>query len=111
MAVETGISTSGALGGKDFFAQTRLDLSTCATGEESDAALAALLLRYLRHMYDRRVGAWPGRDAHDTLRMTCHAAEVLHQLSFDHDTAELVFHAGNWLINLAAIYHLPPPER
>jgi hypothetical protein len=111
MAGETGISASSPFGGRDFFAQTRLDLGTCATLEESDAALGALLLRYLRHMYDERQGAWPGRDGRDTLRLTCHAAEVLHQLNFDNNTAEMVYKAGNWLINLDIAYLLPPLER
>ncbi|MBF6589048.1 MAG: phosphotransferase [Ktedonobacterales bacterium] len=110
MAVETGVGMSGALGGKDFFAQTRLDLSTCATSAEGDAALGALILRYLRHMYDGQ-GAWPGHDGRDTLRQTCHAVEVLHHLNFDNSTADMVYHAGNWLINLAIAYSLPSLER
>jgi hypothetical protein len=109
--VETGVGISGTLTGKDFFAQTRLDLSACATPAESDSALAALLLRYLRHRYDTRQGSWPGQDGRDTLRQTCHAAEVLHQLNFDHSSADMVYTAGNWLINLDIAYVLPASER
>lgn len=109
--METGASISGTLTGKEFFAQTRLDVSTCTSPAESDAALAALLLRYLRYQFDARQGAWSGHDGRDTLRQTCHAAEVLHQVGFDHSSAEMVYNAGNWLINLDVAYELPIAER
>ena len=108
---ETGAGVSGILTGKDFFAQTRLDLSVCTSPDECDAALAALLLRYLRHQYDIQQGAWPGQDGRDTLRLTCHAAEVLHQLDFDHLSERMTYQAGNWLINLAFAYQLTATER
>ncbi len=95
----------------DFFAQTTLDVSEARSTEEADAALAGLLVLCLRHTYDEWPGAWPGNDEQDTLRRTCHAAEVLHRLNLDAHTAEMVRDAGNWLINLPVRDRLPIAER
>lgn len=87
---------------EEFIARTVFQVDDEASSDEADAELGALLLRYLRHGYDARAGAWvqSGRDAHETLRRTCHAAEVLHRLDLDSNTAHMVREAGNWLINL-----------
>lgn len=87
---------------EDFFAHNVLQLDDQRETEELDAELGAILLRFLRQGFDERDGAWvqPGRAEHETLRRTCHAAEVLHRLDLDSDTAAMVREAGNWLINL-----------
>lgn len=86
----------------DFIARNVFQVDEGTPADEADAELGALLLRYLRQGYQARAGAWvlPGRDEHETLRRTCHAAEVLHRLNLDADTARMVREAGNWLINL-----------
>lgn len=97
---------------EDFIARNQLQIDDDLEAEEADAALGALLLRYLRQGFDRRAGAWvtAGRDEHETLRRTCHAAEVLHRIDLDKDTAAMVREAGNWLINLPVREH-PSAER
>ena len=97
----------------EFFARNPLQLDDRLDTEDADAALGAVLLRYLRRSFDTRTGAWAvqGRDDRETLRRTCHAAEVLHRLSFDRDTAALVRESGNWLINLPANEHHSPADR
>jgi hypothetical protein len=98
------------MSGEDFFAHTTLDLEAERT-EDADARLAALLQLYLRGAFEAPAGCWNGRDEHDTLRRTCHAAEVLHRLNLDSHTAAMVQSAGNWLINLPIGDHLLPSER
>ena len=87
---------------EEFIARNTFQVEDGTPPHEADAELGALLLRYLRQGHDPRAGAWvqPGRDEHETLRRTCHAAEVLHRLDLDSDTARMVREAGNWLINL-----------
>ena len=85
--------------GEEFFAQTPIDLDG-RTDAEMDAAMGGLIHLYLRATYNAHQGCWPGGDEHDTLRRTCHAVEVIHQLSLDSDSAEMARNAGNWLINL-----------
>jgi hypothetical protein len=89
----------------DFFARNLLSSGNQQPPEAGDAELGTLLLRYLRHHYDSRAGAWmaEGRDPHETLRRTCNAAEVLHRLDLDDDSVNMVREAGNWLINLPGI--------
>ncbi|MGZ3673082.1 MAG: phosphotransferase [Ktedonobacterales bacterium] len=94
-----------------FFAQTTLDLSACNGDAECDAALGAYLLRYLRHSFDENHRAWLAPEPHDTLRRTCHAAEVLHQLDLDSHTEGIVRKAGTWLINLKIRFDLPRGKR
>lgn len=94
-----------------FFAQTTLDLSACSGDAECDAALGAYLLRYLRHNFDETYRAWLAPEPHDTLRRTCHAAEVLHQLDLDSHTEAIVRKAGTWLINLKIRFDLPRGKR
>ncbi|HKV83221.1 MAG TPA: phosphotransferase [Ktedonobacterales bacterium] len=85
--------------GEEFFAQAPLELDG-QSDAEMDAAMGAIIHLYLRATYDEQAGCWPGRDEHDTLRRTCHAVEVTHQLGLDADSAEMARNAGNWLINL-----------
>lgn len=98
---------------EDFFVRNVLQLDEGRESEEIDAELGALLLRFLRQGFDERDGAWvaSGRDEHETLRRTCHAAEVLHRLDLDTDTAAKVREAGNWLINLPVRGRQSPEER
>lgn len=84
----------------DFFTQTALDLETCATPEQEDAALGAYLLLYLRQHFDPGRGAWQAGDDRDTLRRSCHAVEVLHRLNFDAQSRQMVRDGGDWLINM-----------
>ncbi len=79
--------------------------------QEVDAALAGRIHLYLRSAFDSEAGCWRGRDEHDTLRRTCHAAEVLHSLHLDADSASMVRDAGNWLVNLPIRDRLAPAER
>ncbi|HEY7984768.1 MAG TPA: hypothetical protein VID73_11405 [Ktedonobacterales bacterium] len=89
----------------DFFARNLMSGAKQRSAEEGDAELGTLLLRYLRHHHDGRAGAWvaDGRDPHETLRRTCNAAEVLHRLDLDGDSATMVRGAGDWLINLPGL--------
>ncbi len=87
------------MSGEDFFSQTPLEFEAESLAE-NDAALAAVLHLYLRSAYEPHTGCWQGRDEHDTLRRTCHAAEVLYRLNLDSHTATMTRDAGNWLINL-----------
>ncbi|HEX9413508.1 MAG TPA: phosphotransferase [Ktedonobacterales bacterium] len=97
----------------DFFARNLMTAGADRSAEEGDAELGTLLLRYLRHHFHPRVGAWvlAGRDDHETLRRTCNAAEVLHRLDLDGDTATMVRASGDWLINLPARDHLSVAQR
>lgn len=88
---------------EEVFARAPLDIDV-ESEEEADAALVGWLHLALRRSFDRRQGCWPGRDIHDTLRRTCHGAEVLHSLRLDADTRNIVADAAAWLINL----RLPP---
>lgn len=101
MGVRGGGGRDGYMSGETFFTQTQLAVER-ETEEESDAALGALLHLYLRSGFDRHEGCWAGRDEHDTLRRTCHAAETLHRLNLDSHSESMVRDAGNWLINLPA---------
>ncbi len=92
------------------FSRLALDLDA-ETEEEADAALAAALQLALREAFDPRESCWPGRDVHDSLRRTCHAAEVLHRLSFDVESAHIVDQALVWLVNLRLPHGLEPAER
>ena len=92
------------------FSRLALDLDA-ETEEEADAALAAALQLALREAFDPRESCWPGRDVHDSLRRTCHAAEVLHRLSFDVESARIVDQALVWLVNLRLPHGLEPAER
>ena len=96
--------------GEEFFAQTTIEIEG-RTDAEVDAAVAGLIQLYLRATYDAHRGCWQGSDEHDTLRRTCHAAEVLHQLSLDAESAEMARNAGNWLINLPFHGHAAEGER
>lgn len=88
---------------EEVFARAPFDIDV-ESEEEADAALVGWLHLALRRSFERREGCWPGRDVHDTLRRTCHAAEVLHSLPLDADTRSMVADAAAWLINL----RLPP---
>jgi hypothetical protein len=109
----TRVAGEGGDGVEEFIARNPLQVEEDLDAEEADAALGALLLRYLRQGFDRRTGSWlvPGRDEHETLRRTCHAAEVLHRIDLDKDTATMVREAGNWLINLPVREHPSAAER
>ena len=85
--------------GEEFFAQASIEIEG-QTEAEMDAAVAGLIHLYLRATYDTLQGCWSGSDEHDTLRRTCHAVEVIHQLSLDADSVSMARNAGNWLINL-----------
>lgn len=95
----------------DFFTQTALDLDTCGTPEEEDAALGAYLLLYLRQHFDHSHGAWQANDDRDTLRRTCHAVEVLHRLNFDAHSRQMARDGGDWLINMPFRERLTASER
>ena len=95
----------------DFFTQTALDLESCATPEQEDAALGAYLLLYLRQHFDAGRGAWQAGDDRDTLRRTCHAVEVLHRLNFDAHSRQMTRDGGDWLINMPFRDRLSPDER
>ena len=84
---------------EEIFAQPLLDIAV-ESEEEEDARLVASLQLALRRAFDARESCWLGRDAHDSLRRTCHTAEVLHRLSLDAESARVVGEAGTWLINL-----------
>ncbi len=92
------------------FTRLALDLDA-ETDEEADAALATALQLALREGFDPRASCWPGRDVHDSLRRTCHAAEVLHRLSFDGESARMVAQACVWLVNLRLPAQLEQEER
>ena len=95
----------------DFFTQTALELESCATPEQEDAALGAYLLLYLRQHFDAGRGAWQAGDDRDTLRRTCHAVEVLHRLNFDAQSRQMTREGGDWLINMPFRDRLNPDER
>lgn len=95
----------------DFFTQTALDLESCGTPDEEDAALGAYLLLYLRQHFDAGRGAWQAGDDRDTLRRTCHAVEVLHRLNFDAQSRQMVRDGGDWLINMPFRERLSASER
>ncbi|HEX6541074.1 MAG TPA: phosphotransferase [Ktedonobacterales bacterium] len=95
----------------DFFTQTALDLESCATPDQEDAALSAYLLLYLRQHYHAARGAWQTGDDRDTLRSTCHAVEVLHRLNFDAQSRQMVRDGGDWLINMPFRDRLSADER
>jgi Phosphotransferase enzyme family len=95
----------------DFFTQTSLDLESCATPEQEDAALGAYLLLYLRQHFDAGSGTWQATDDRDTLRRTCHAVEVLHRLNFDAQSRQMVRDGGDWLINMPLRDRLSAEER
>ncbi len=95
----------------DFFTQTALDLESCMTPDEEDAALGAYLLLYLRQHFDSGRGAWQASDDRDTLRRTCHAVEVLHRLNFDAQSRQMVRDGGDWLINMPFRDRLSAEER
>src|SRR5690242_5327699 len=95
----------------DFFTQTALDLESCATPEQEDAALGAYLLLYLRQHFDAGRGAWQASDDRETLRRTCHAVEVLHRLNFDAQSRRMARDGGDWLINLPFRERLSAEER
>src|SRR5689334_21654459 len=97
----------------EFFAQNLLQIKDTKASDEANAKLGSLLLRYLRRGFDPDSGAWaqPGHDEHITLRRTCHAAEVLHRLNLDADTAAFVRSASNWLINLPTREHQSTEDR
>jgi hypothetical protein len=78
--------------------------------DEEDAKLAARLVRHLCDTFDNsdaRYGAWAGDGERETLRRTCHAVEVLHQLNLDDDIASIVHKAAEWLIELPICDNLP----
>src|SRR5512146_1252435 len=95
----------------DFFTQTALDLESCGTPDEEDAALGADLLLYVRQNFDAGRGAWQASDDRDTLRRTCHAVEVLHRLNFDAQSRQMVRDGGDWLINMPFRERLSASER
>src|SRR6185437_16371102 len=95
----------------DFFTQTALDLESCMTPDEEDAALGAYLLLYLRQHFDAGRGAWQATDDRDTLRRTCHAVEVLHRLNFDAQSRQMTRDGGDWLINMPFRDRLSTEER
>ena len=95
----------------DFFTQTALNLESCSTPEQEDAALGAYLLLYLRQHFDTGRGAWQASDDRETLRRTCHAVEVLHRLNFDAQSRQMVRDGGDWLINLPFRDRLSSEER
>lgn len=95
----------------DFFTQTALDLESCVTPEQEDAALGAYLLLYLRQHFDGDRGTWQATDDRDTLRRTCHAVEVLHRLNFDAQSRQMVRDGGDWLINMPLRDRLSSDER
>ena len=95
----------------DFFTQTALDLESCVTPEQEDAALGAYLLLYLRQHFDSGRGTWQAADDRDTLRRTCHAVEVLHRLNFDAQSRQMVRDGGDWLINMPFRDRLSADER
>ena len=95
----------------DFFTQTALDLESCASSEQEDAALGAYLLLYLRQHFDAGRGAWQASDDRETLRRTCHAVEVLHRLNFDTQSRQMARDGGDWLINLPFRERLSAEER
>lgn len=95
----------------DFFTQTALDLESCGTPAEQDAALGAYLLLYLRQQFDTARGAWQAADDRDTLRRSCHAVEVLHRLNFDAQSRQMVRDGGDWLINMPFRERLSASER
>jgi hypothetical protein len=100
----------GRVSDEDAFSQLALDVAV-ESEEEADAALAAELQLALRRAFDARESCWPGRDVHDSLRRTCHAAEVLHRVSFDAESTRIVREAGTWLINLRLPDRLDPADR
>jgi hypothetical protein len=97
--------TNEGVGVADFFARNLLSVAGQQSADEGGPELGTLLLRYLRNEFDARAGTWvaDGRDHHETLRRTCNAAEVLHRLDLDGDSARMVGEAGNWLINLPGL--------
>ncbi|HEY7339862.1 MAG TPA: phosphotransferase [Ktedonobacterales bacterium] len=95
----------------DFFTQTALDLESCVTPEQEDAALGAYLLLYLRQHFDADRGTWQASDDRDTLRRSCHAVEVLHRLNFDAQSRQMVRDGGDWLINMPFRDRLSAEER
>src|SRR5262245_41133041 len=95
---------------EEIFAQLLLDIAVEGE-EEADARLVASLQLALRRAFDARESCWPGRDVHDSLRRTCHTAEVLHRLSLDAESARIVREAGTWLINLRMPERLDAADR
>jgi Phosphotransferase enzyme family len=106
-----GLRWSNSMSETDFFTQTALDLESCATPDQEDAALGAYLLLYLRQHFDSGRGAWQATDDRDTLRRTCHAVEVLHRLNFDAQSRQMVRDGGDWLINMPFRERLSAQER
>ncbi|HEV2457390.1 MAG TPA: phosphotransferase [Ktedonobacterales bacterium] len=98
------------MSGEDRYTPALLDIEV-ESEQEADAALVASLHLELRRAFDRQDGCWKGRDTHDTLRLTCHAAEVMYRLSLDAESAKMVREAGTWLINLRLPDHLDGYDR
>ncbi|HEX9068158.1 MAG TPA: phosphotransferase, partial [Ktedonobacterales bacterium] len=93
-----------------FFVYNQYDPGAGADARDADARLACLIVRYLRATRDHETGAWLQPGQRNTLRNTCHAAEVLYSLGLDASTEVFTRQAADWLVNLSEEERQPGEE-